>query len=318
MAIAGRRIFISGGAGFIGTQLAKRLIDENEIIVYDNLHRDALRYSDLLQHPNFRLIEGDVLNIDLLKESIQDVDYIVHLAAIAGVDTVRSMPIETLKINFLGTMNILETAQKIKGLKRLINFSSSEVFGSHVYLAEEHSEVVLGAVGESRWTYAVSKLAAEHLVYNYYKIYNMPCLTIRPFNVYGPYQVGIGAIHEFIRRAIKNETIEIHGDGTQIRAWCYIDDMIDGIILCLEREEAIGHVFNIGNPQTAITILNLAKMIINLAESESEITFTWPDYTDVELRIPSIEKAKKLLGFKPKFDLETGLKLTIEWYRKHG
>ena len=318
MPITGKKIFVSGGAGFIGTQLAKGLVDKNRIVIYDNLHRDALRYSQIKDHPNLEFVRGDILDLDHLKSVIGQSDYIIHLAAIAGVDTVREMPVETLKINFLGTLNILEAAREKARPLRFINFSSSEVFGSHVYLAEEHSEVVLGAVGESRWTYAVSKLAAEHLVYNYYKLYDMPCLTIRPFNVYGPYQVGIGAIHEFIRRAIKDDTIEIHGDGTQIRAWCYIDDMIDGIIRCMVKDDAVGHVFNIGNPQTAITVLNLAKMIINLAGSRSKIIFTWPDYTDVELRIPSIEKAKNILDFNPEFDLETGLKLTIDWYRRHA
>jgi len=318
MPISDRTIFISGGAGFIGTQLAMRLIDKNRIVIYDNLHRDALRYSAIYKHQNLKLIEGDVLDQDNLKKAIAGSDYIIHLAAVAGVDTVREMPIETLKINFIGTLNLLEAVREATTPKRILNFSSSEVFGPHVYLAEEHSEVVLGAVAESRWTYAVSKLAAEHLAYNYYKIHNLPTVTVRPFNVYGPFQVGIGAIHEFIKKAIKDETIEIHGDGTQIRAWCYIDDMIEGILLCLENEEAIGHVFNIGNPQTAITVLNLAKMIINLTVSKSEIIYTWQDYTDVELRIPSIEKAKKILGFNPRYDLESGLRLTIDWYRRNG
>ncbi len=314
MAITGKTILMTGGAGFIGSQLARRLIDNNEIVIFDNLHRNALKFTDLDSHPNLRLVKGDVLDRASLFEAMDGCDIVVHLAAIAGVDTVMEMPTLTLKVNLLGTLNALDAAVKI-GVERFVDFSTSEVFGSHVYMAEEHNATTLGVVGESRWTYAVSKLAAEHLVYSYHKEHGLPTVTIRPFNVYGPQQVGIGAIHTFVVDALKGNDLLIHGDGNQIRAWCYVDDMVDGTLLCLEREEAIGHVFNIGNPRATVTVANLAQLIKRLCDSSSKIVYGYKDYVDIELRIPSIKKAQTLLGYWPKVDLEEGLIRTIEWYR---
>ena len=174
----------------------------------------------------------------------------------------------------------------------------------------------MGAVGEARWTYAISKLAGEHLAHSYYKEFGLPVISLRPFNIYGPGQVGEGAIHAFVTRALKNEDILIHGDGDQIRSWCYVDDIVDGILLCLEKREAIGEVFNIGNPKGTITILSLAQKIVDICESKSKIVFVPKSYIDVELRIPRIEKAKKILGYEPKIDLDKGIKRTIEWYKK--
>ncbi len=313
----GKRILVTGGAGFIGSQMARRLVDDNEIVIFDNMHRDALRYTELNDNPNVTVVSGDVMDRDGLFKAVEGCDIVVHLAAIAGVDTVMGMPTQTMKVNLLGTLNALDAAVKFK-VERFVDFSTSEVFGTHVYMAEEHNATALGVVGESRWTYAVSKLAAEHLVHAYHKEYGLPTVTIRPFNVYGPQQVGIGAIHTFAVNAIKGETIEIHGDGNQIRAWCFIDDMIDGTLLCLEKDEAIGHVFNIGNPRATVTVANLAYLVRRLCDSPSEVVYTNKDYVDIELRIPSIKKAEKMLGFWPKIDLEEGLARTIEWYREQA
>jgi len=314
MAIKGKTILLTGGAGFIGSQLAKRLVEDNRIIIFDNLHRNAIRFTSLDSHPNVTLIKGDVLDRDHLLEATRGCNIVVHLAAIAGVDTVMEMPTLTIKVNLLGTLNALDAAIEW-GVERFIDFSTSEVFGSHVYMAEEHNSTTLGVVGESRWTYAVSKLAAEHLVHSYHKEYGLPTVTIRPFNVYGPQQVGIGAIHTFVVDALKGNDLVIHGDGNQIRAWCYVDDMIDGTLLCLEKDEAIGHVFNIGNPRATVTVANLAHLIKRLCNSSSRIVYGYKDYVDIELRIPSIRKAQNLLGYWPRVDLEEGLIRTIEWYR---
>jgi nucleoside-diphosphate-sugar epimerase len=173
----------------------------------------------------------------------------------------------------------------------------------------------LGAVGESRWTYAVSKLATEHLAHNYFKEFGVPAVSIRPFNIYGPRQVGQGAIHAFVVKALRDEDVVIHNDGAQIRAWCYIDDIVDGVILALTKPEAVGEASNIGNPRSVVTVYNLAKEIIRLTNSKSRIRFETVDRADVELRIPSIAKAQRLLGYEPKYDLDAGLLRTIEWYR---
>jgi UDP-glucuronate decarboxylase len=317
MAIKGKRILLTGGAGFIGSQVAKRLVDDNEIVIFDNGHRNALRYAGLDEHPNLTVIWGDVLEMEALLRAVDGCDIVVHLAAIAGVDTVMQMPTHCMRVNLFGTLNVLDACVESK-VGRLIDFSTSEVFGSYVYKAEEHSATHLGEVGESRWTYAVSKLAAEHMVYSYHKEHNLATVTIRPFNVYGPQQVGIGAIHVFVVRALRGEDILVHGDGNQIRSWCYVDDMVDGTLLCMEKEEAIGHVFNIGNPRATMTTANLADQIKRLCGSKSRIVFDEIGYADVELRIPSINKAQKVLGYRPKVDLEEGLLRTIDWYRQRG
>src|SRR5690606_16113766 len=146
----------------------------------------------------------------------------------------------------------------------------------------------------------------------------LPTCSIRPFNIYGPRQVGEGAIHHFIRRALAGEPLVVHNEGAQIRAWCYIDDIVDAILLALDRDEAIGHAFNIGNPRSTVTIYNLAREIVRLSSSRSTIEFKpWP-HADVEIRVPAVDKARELLGFQAQVDLEEGLLRTIQWYRREG
>ena len=141
------------------------------------------------------------------------------------------------------------------------------MFGRYAYNVTEWDATTLGAVGEARWTYAVAKLATEHLAMNYRKQYGLPTCSIRPFNIYGPRQVGEGAVHHFIVRALKGEPLHVHNDGAQIRAWCYVDDIVDGIMLALTSDEAVGHAFNIGNPRSTLTIYSLAREIIRLSSS---------------------------------------------------
>jgi nucleoside-diphosphate-sugar epimerase len=190
------------------------------------------------------------------------------------------------------------------------------VFGSYAFRVREADVTSLGAVGEARWTYAVSKLATEHLAHNYWKQFNLPTVSIRPFNIYGPGQVGEGAVHAFVVRALQGEKLLIHNEGDQIRSWCYIDDIIEAILLAMERDEAVGESFNIGNPRSTVTIYQLAQLIVRLTESKSPIEFVEWDFADVELRIPDVKKAEKLLGFRAQVELEQGLLSTIEWYRR--
>ena len=313
--IEGKRILLTGGAGFIGTTLAGRLVDHNDIVILDNYHRNALRHTRLSDHPNVRVIRGDVTDPDAAHAAAEGCEIIVHLAAIAGVDTVLRMPVDTMKVAILGTYNMLEAARQQPRLERFVDFSTSEVFGAYAYNVREADLTSLGAVGEARWTYAVSKLATEHLAHNYHKQFRIPAVSVRPFNIYGPGQIGEGAIHRFIVQALRNEDITIHNDGSQIRAWCYVDDMVAGLLACLERDEAVGQAFNIGNPRSVVTIYNLAMQIVRLSGSRSKISFVPWNQTDVELRIPNIEKARRLLGYEPRVDLEDGLQRTIQWYR---
>lgn len=313
-----KKIFLTGGAGFIGSKLCKLLCESNDILIYDNLTRNSIKDTSLLSASNVNIVHGDILDYSLLKKTVDSFkpQVIIHLAAIAGISSVIKSPVNTMKVNMIGTSNILETMKaSICNIDRFIDFSTSEVFGSYAYKVDEKSTTNLAPVGEARWTYSVSKLAGEHLTYSYYKQFGLRAVTVRPFNIYGPGQVGEGAVHQFIINAIKNEELQIHGDGDQIRSWCYIDDFINGILLCLEEEKAVGNTFNIGNPKGTITIGMLAQLIKQISQSKSEIVYVPKCYVDVELRVPSIEKAVDLLGYTPKYDLIHGLTKTIEWYK---
>lgn len=316
MEIKNKRIFITGGAGFIGTHLVKRLVEDNEVVVYDTLQRNALKKTNLLEHPHLKLIQGDVLDINKLNSAITDSNILVHLAAIAGVDNVIQNPAKTLSINLVGTYNVLQACIALDKLERFIYASTSEVFGDRAYNVDESHETSQGSVGEARWTYAVSKLAGEHFCYSYYKQFGIPAVIVRPFNVYGPGQVGLGAVHAFVLRAVKNEDLIIYGDGSQIRSWCYIDDLVDGLCLCLDNNQAIGHAFNIGDPRSTVTVYDLAKRVISLSGATSKIRFQKRTYVDIEIRVPNIDKARVMLGFQPQVDLDEGIKRTIDWYKE--
>ena len=317
--LRGKRILITGGAGFIGTTLARRLVDENEIVAVDNLHRDALSGTQLDDHPNFTFVEGDVLDADPLRTLARGVTHIVHCAAIAGVDTVMESPVRTMRVNLIGTYNVLEAALATKDtIERLIEFSTSEVFGTYAYKVAEGDVTTQGSVGEARWTYAVSKLAGEHMAHAYHDELGVPTTSVRPFNVYGPGQIGGGAIRAFIETALAGRDLVIHGDGSQIRAWCYVDDMVEGLLCCLERPEAVGQSFNIGNARSAVTIYDLAQRINRLTGANVDVRFQPLHYTDVELRIPNVDKARELLGFEAAVELDEGLARTIAWYRSRA
>jgi UDP-glucose 4-epimerase len=316
MALEGKRVLVTGGAGFIGTTLARELVDRNEIVAVDNLHRDALSQTELADHPNFTLHQGDVLDADLIRELAQGTTHIVHCAGIAGVDTVLQSPVRTMRVNVIGTYNVLEAGLATADtLERLVDFSTSEVFGSQAFRVAETSATVTGSVGEARWTYAVSKLAGEHMSHAYHAELGLPTTSVRPFNVYGPGQIGGGAIRAFTEAALAGEDLTIHGDGSQIRAWCYVDDMVRGTLLALEHPNAVGESFNIGNARSAVTIYDLAQRIKRLTGCPGEIVFRPLHYTDVELRIPNVDKARDLLGFEAGVELDDGLARTVAWYR---
>jgi UDP-glucose 4-epimerase len=314
--IESKSVLITGGAGFIGSSLTRRLLEKNDVRVFDNGHRDALTTSGLIGHPRLQVIKGDVLDPEAVKSAMKGVQVVLHLAAIAGVDTVLKMPVTTMRVTLFGSYNVLDAAVAEGGIERFVDFSTSEVFGTYAYKVQEKDVTTLGAVGEARWTYAVSKLASEHLTHNYFVQHGLPALSIRPFNIYGPGQVGEGAIHRFIVKALAGETLQIHNDGAQIRAWCYVDDIVNAVLLSLETKDAVGHAFNIGNARSVCTIYDLARAIVRIAGSKSRIEFIdWP-HTDIELRVPNIDKARKILGFSPQVDLEEGLARTIAAYRE--
>ncbi|MBX3038100.1 MAG: NAD-dependent epimerase/dehydratase family protein [Anaerolineales bacterium] len=314
----GKKILITGGAGFIGATIIGRLVQKNKIVVYDNLSRNSLKDRSFHNHKNLTMINGDVLDYENLAKAMQDCEIIVHCAAIAGIDTVIKRPVHTMRVNMVGSANVLEVASHLSKCERVVCFSTSEVFGQYAFRVSETDNTVMGKVGEARWTYAVSKLAEEHLAISYHKEKGLPTTVVRPFNIYGPGQVGEGAMSIFIQKALKNQPIQVHGDGTQIRAWCYVDDMVNGTLLVMKHPKAIGESFNIGNQEAVVTIYGLAKMVKQALGSKSKIAFSGKSTVDVELRVPAVKKARELLGFEAKVSLEDGIKQTAKYYKKYS
>jgi UDP-glucose 4-epimerase len=317
MAVMGKRVCITGGAGFIGSHLVERLIDDNQVVVYDNLHRNAIQFAPLDGHPHLHFIKGDVMDYDGTRRALDGCQVVIHCAAIAGVYSVDRNAVTTMEVNLLGTHQVVRAALAV-GVERFVEFSTSEVYGPFIHKGREDDLTTIGPIGESRWVYAASKLASEHLSYAHYKEDGLPLAIVRPFNVYGPRQVGDGAIRGMILQALQQAPITLYNDGTQIRAWCYVDDFVDGVLRCAEWPEALGHAFNIGNPQGTITNLELARMIIRLTNSTSDIVFKPHPGPEVDLRVPSIEKAQRLLGYNPQIALEAGIGRTIPWYQEHA
>jgi UDP-glucose 4-epimerase len=182
-------------------------------------------------------------------------------------------------------------------------------------MSSESDYAVVGAVGKARWTYAVSKLAEEHMAIAYHKEHGLPTVVLRPFNIYGPGQIGEGALKIFIQNALDNEPLVIYGEGTQIRAWCYVSDMVEAVLCSLLNPKAVGESFNIGNSRSVETIYGLANTVVRILRSSSPIIFKPALDADIELRIPKVEKAQRLLDFIAKVDLEDGIALTAAYFR---
>jgi nucleoside-diphosphate-sugar epimerase len=316
MALTQKRIFVTGGAGFIGSHLVAALVDQNEIVVYDNLHRNALQFAHLEGHKNLTFVKGDVLDFDATRKAIDGCSVVIHCAAIAGVYTVDRSAVRTMEVNMLGTHQVVNAALETK-VERFVEFSTSEVYGAFIHKGKEDDFTPIGPIGESRWVYAASKLASEHLSYAHFREDGLPLVIVRPFNVYGPRQVGDGAIRGMTLQALRDLPITLFNDGTQIRSWCFVSDFVDGVLRCVENPAAIGHAFNIGNPQGTATNFELANLILRLTNSKSEIVFKPHPGPEVDLRVPSIEKAMSMLDFRPTVSLEAGVKQAIEWYREH-
>jgi nucleoside-diphosphate-sugar epimerase len=316
--IRGKRILITGGAGFIGSNLAERLARDNEVTLLDRTFSgQPFHFTSLGSNRNVRLVEADILETKGVESVARNAQIVIHAAAIVGVGRVCNHPRETLETNFSGTSRILKALENNSRLERFVYFSTSEVFGVNSFRVHEDAPSLVGPAAEARWSYAIAKLAGEHLVQAYYRQNGTPVVTVRPFNVFGPRRLGAHAMKSFILSALMGSPIEVHGDGSQIRSWCYISDFCDALIEMIARPAAVGQDFNIGNPANTVTVLQLAQQIVEMTHSKALIKFQDHPFPDIEIRVPSLTKAQAILSYKPAYDLASALAPTIDWYQEH-
>lgn len=306
-----RRILLTGGAGFIGSHLIERLAPHNDVTIYDSFRRNALVY-DVQGAGLVKQIRGDVLDRDALAAAIRGKDLVIHLAAMVGARTVGTESRQTLLVNFQGAYNCLEASAEA-GCSRVVLFSTSEVNGNDAAYVSEDRPTSIGPATEGRWAYAASKLATEHLALAYHREGRVSTVVIRPFNVYGPRQVGEGAIHDMVDAALRGQPVTLYGEGTQIRSWCYVEDFVDAIVAAASRPAAAGEIFNVGNPAETVTNLDLARLILRVTGSSASMRFAPLSVPEIYLRVPSIEKARRVLGLAPKVTLAEGVRRTVEW-----
>ena len=308
-----KKILITGGAGFIGSYLAEEFKNEYGVVIYDNYHRSSLEFiPELVNSKDVEIVKGDILDIDTLEKAMQDVYAVIHLAAIAGVSSYHTAPLDTLRVNIFGNINVLD-AMRRTGTKRIINFSSSEVYGVDADNVSEEHPFNIGPVSEKRWVYATSKLTSEQFSLRYGEKYGIESTNVRPFNIYGPRQTGEGAISNFSKNLVVGKPIVIYGDGEDVRSWCYISDLVDGIKLVFKKPESIGRSINIGNPSQTVTVNELAELIIKVY-GKGKVEFIKADHAPIRKRIPDVTLADELLGLQPKICLVDGLKATLEWH----
>jgi nucleoside-diphosphate-sugar epimerase len=305
---------ITGGAGFIGSHLAERLAGEGRVVLFDNLRRNSLASSELARHPNVELVEGDIRDRDAVFDVVRGADAVFHLAAIAGVSSYYEEPETTLRVNIDGTAGVVD-AVVAAGVGRLVYLSTSEVHGPNANDVEERSPCAIGPSSERRWVYATSKLAGEHLVLRGGEAHGFAATVLRPFNVYGPRQTGEGAIRNFCLAAVRGEPLVVYGDGSAVRAWCYVDDFVDAALRALEADEAIGQVYNVGNPSARVNTYELAALVAGLAPP-CRVEPGSVSRAEVAYRTPAIAKARQLLGFEPRVGLAEGLERTLAWTRE--
>jgi len=262
------KVFITGGVGFIGGHLSDFFAKRGEsVYIYDNFSRDTTKYFSTKPADIF---VGDILDKDCLAGILAEIypDLVIHCAAIAGVDCVSKDRRKTIETDFIGTYNLLTAMDNI-GLDELIYFSSSEVYGKSSSLQSENEFLSIGPAGEKRWCYAMSKLASEHLIASYE---NISSKIIRPFNIYGPRQVGDGAIKIFIEKILNEEEVIIYNDGEEERSWCYILDFISAFSKIAEQEVDF-EIYNVGNPNEEISTMDLILKIEDVVGKPAKIRY---------------------------------------------
>ena len=308
------KYLITGGAGFIGSHLAEKLIARgDEVVVFDNLSTGSA--SNLLGIKNkIKFVQGSILEKDLINKFIAESDYVVHLAAALGVFNIVNKPLESLKTNLQGTEVVLEACNNYH--KPVLVASTSEIYGKNnkVPLSEEDDRII-GHPLKSRWSYSEAKAIDETLAYFYFQEKGLPVRIIRFFNTVGPRQVGdYGMVlPRLVIAALKNLPLPIYGTGEQTRCFCHVSDTVKAIQIIMDSERAIGKVFNVGNNQQ-ISIIDLAKKVVKLTGSTSiieKITYEKAyaeGFEDMQRRVPDISKIKQVLGWEPEINLDQIIK----------
>jgi len=317
-------ILITGGAGFIGSHLAEKLLKEDHsVTVIDNLSTG--KYSNIIhltKKKNFHYVIDSILNRDVLEELIKNNNVIYHLAAAVGVKYIIDNPLLSLQTNIGGAENVLEFANKYK--KKVLMVSTSEIYGKSDNIPfKEEDDRLLGSTHISRWSYSCAKAIDEFFSLAYYREKKLPVVIVRCFNTVGPRQTGQYGmvIPKFVRNALLNHPITIFGDGKQTRCFCDVDDVTDGMIKLMNNKKAEGEIFNIGN-DISISIEELAHKIKKLTNSKSKIEYV--DYADayeegfedMRHRKPDLSKVIKYIDYKPKYNLEQILKRTIDYFEE--
>jgi UDP-glucose 4-epimerase len=308
------KYLITGGAGFIGSHLTEALVNRgDQVVVLDNFFTSAMDNLKQVKE-KINLVEGNILDQTLVAKLVSESDYIVHLAAALGVFNIVNKPLESLKTNLKGSEIVLEAADKYK--KPVLIASTSEVYGKNdkVPLNEEDDRII-GHPLKSRWSYSEAKAVDESLAYFYYLENSLPIRIVRFFNTVGPRQVGSYGmvVPRFVSASLKNQPLQVYGNGDQIRCFCHVDDAVRALLLVMDSDKAVGNVFNIGNNQQ-ISILELAKKIIEITGSRSEIvkvpySEAYPEgFEDMQRRVPDISKIKSVLGWTPQIGLDQIIK----------
>ena len=308
------KYLITGGAGFIGSHLAEKLIARgDQVVIFDNLSTgSANNLSGIKDKIKFE--DGDILDKAVIDKLVSESDYVVHLAAALGVFNIVNKPLESLKTNLQGSEIVLEACNKYQ--KPVLVASTSEIYGKNdkVPLNEEDDRII-GHPLKSRWSYSEAKAIDESLAYFYYLEHKLPIRIVRFFNTVGPRQVGHYGmvVPRFVSAALKNEPLSVYGSGDQIRCFCHVSDAVRGLLLVMDSDKAVGEVFNVGNNQQ-ITIMELAKKVIEITDSKSTIEKiayekAYPEgFEDMQRRVPDISKIKQVLGWSPEINLDQIIK----------
>lgn len=315
------RVLITGGAGFIGSHLADAYLQrECDVYVIDDLSTGKIENIQHLKgNKRFHYTIESVHNQPVTAELVDQCDVIFHLAAAVGVKLIVESPVRTIETNVRGTEVVLSLANKKK--KKVLIASTSEVYGLSTDVPfREDGNLVMGATTKGRWSYACSKAIDEFLALAYWREKKLPTIIVRLFNTVGPRQTGQYGmvIPTFVKQALAGRPITVYGDGKQSRCFGYVGDIVGALIGLMEKDEAVGQVFNIGSNQE-ITILDLARRVKELTQSSSEIVFVPYDeayeegFEDMPRRVPDISKVGDLVGFRPQMNLDGILKSVIDY-----